>query len=160
MTFSGPLWNVLLATAPTLLTGSPALAFSNECFDVEIAARITRETPTVTPDCGPDCIVMSWPWIVDLDVRRVYFGDLENGPLTVLTVQHTYHGSRRGVHRWKLRRNTLGSFNVVRPEEGETLQRCPVGSPPAQSFFEPRDGTSLDDLRREGEGYFGPDPYA
>ncbi|WP_339914979.1 hypothetical protein [uncultured Brevundimonas sp.] len=151
---------VLAATATvTLLAGGSALASQPECFDAEVSARIARQTPTVMNDCGPDCIVMAWPWIVELDVRRVYSGDLARGPVTVLTVQHTYYNQVRNGRHWWLRRNTLGTYNVLQPAQGETLQKCAADSPAASPFIQPPDGKTLDDLRREGEEYYGPAPY-
>ncbi|WP_304217919.1 hypothetical protein, partial [Phenylobacterium aquaticum] len=77
---------LVAAVAAVLLANESAAASQPECFDVEVSARITRQTPTIAGDCGPDCIIMSWPWIVDLDVGRVYAGNLMRGPLTVQTL--------------------------------------------------------------------------
>lgn len=147
-------WRLLLATVSIGLVGGPALASEAECFDAEVSATITRETPTVAQRCGDDCIIMSWPWIVELHVRRVHSGQLERGPLTVLTVQHTDRRRNLGALRWQLRRNTLGTFNVLQSEDG-AFQPCPADTPPASPYIQPADGQTLDDLRREGTTYYG-----
>jgi hypothetical protein len=96
---------------------------------------------------------MRWPWIVDLRVRRVHSGQVPRGPLTVITLQHNEYRTDLGARRWLLRRNTLGSFNVVHhPEEG-TLRRCPLDAPAARPFIRPADGETLDDLRRADDEY-------
>ena len=150
----------IVAAVATLLASAPAVASVPECFDAEVTARTTRQTPTVAGDCGPDCIVIAWPWIVELDVSRVHSGPILRGPLTVLTLQHTYYGKGRNGRRWWLRQTTLGTYNVVQPEDGETPPRCSADRPPAQPFVRPPDGKTLEDLRREGERRYGAAPYA
>jgi hypothetical protein len=81
------------------------------CFDAEVSATIVRQTPTVMPECD-DCIIMRWPWIIDLRVRRVHAGHVQRGPLAVITIQHGDYRADHGARRWLLRRNTLGSFNA------------------------------------------------
>lgn len=149
----------LLASASTFLAGATQAA-EPDCYDAEVSARITRQTPTVAGDCGPDCIIISWPWIVDLDVRRVYSGVLSRGSITVLTLQHTYWGRSRVGHRYWLRRNTVGTFNVLQVDESQKPERCAADALPAQAFIRPPEGKTLDDLRQEGEARYGPDPYA
>src|SRR5256885_16317405 len=83
------------------------------CFDALVSARIVRQTPTVIGECGDTCIIMEWPWIVDLDIRRVLEGNVPSGRITVLTMQHTYFRRGLGTSRWGLRRNSLGNFNVI-----------------------------------------------
>ncbi|MBN9465020.1 hypothetical protein [Brevundimonas sp.] len=149
----------VFAVAATIVAGGPAIAFEPDCYDAEVSARITRQTPTDYANCGPDCIIMAWPWIIDLNVTRVYSGDLRRGPMTALAVQHTYFNQARNGRRWLLRRNTLGNYNIMRPTADEPLARCPANIPPARPFISPPDGKTLDDLRREGEDRYGPDPY-
>jgi hypothetical protein len=132
-----------------------AVAAEPNCFDALVSATILRQTPTVLPDCGNDCIVMSWPWILDLDVERVLEGRAPSGPLTVLTVQHTDFRDDLGARRWWLRRNTLGGFNVLRFEAEAKPPRCPLETPPARPFITPPEGQTLQDLRREGERRYG-----
>lgn len=134
-------------------------ASATECVDAEVFARVAKETPTLAGDCGDDCTVVAWPWIIDLQVQRVYRGDLQRGPLTVLAIQHTDRRPDRRSHRWLLRRNTLGNFNIVQAEAGERLPPCPVDAPPARPFIQPGDGTTLDDLKREGQAYYGRDSH-
>jgi hypothetical protein len=149
----------LLMAACLGATGLPSASASGpaaaaECFDAEISATIVRQTPTVIPECD-GCIIIRWPWIVDLRVRRVHHGSVALGPLTVLTLQHTYYRTGLGARRWLLRRNTLGSFNVVVPPEEGTLPRCSANAPAAEPFIA---GRPLDDLRREGEARYGRRP--
>ena len=140
---------VLAATIAGLAT--PASAASEaDCFDAEVTATIVRQTPTDFPECD-DCIIMRWPWFVELHVERIHQGRAAKGPLTVLTVQHAHYRPDLGARRWLLRRNTLGSFNVVQSDTGERPQRCSPGSPPARPYIVPADGETLDDLRRELE---------
>jgi hypothetical protein len=129
-------------------------ATEGECFDAEVSATIIRQTPTALPECD-DCIIMRWPWIVDLRVRRVHAGQVQRGRLTVLTLQHNHYRTDLGARRWLLRRNTAGSFNVVHHPEGETLRRCPEDAPAARPFIRPADGEKLNDPRRAGEEYQG-----
>jgi len=153
------LWSLPLVAATILLASSPAFASETECFDAEVSASISRQTPTIVPDCG-DCIIMRWPWIVELQVQRVHSGRLARGQVTVLTVQHTYYRRDLGARRWWLRRNTLGAYNVLQPDEGETLQRCSAESPAARPYIQPPDGKTLEDLRRGAEEHYGHEPSA
>jgi len=157
MDYSRGLWSLPLAAATISLAVGPAVASETECFDAEVSARISRQTPTIMPDCG-DCIVMRWPWIVELQIEDVHSGRLERGPATVLTLQHTYYRSDLGARRWWLRRNTLGAYNILQPDEGETLKKCAADSPAARPYIQPSDGKTLEDLRREGEEHYGPGP--
>jgi hypothetical protein len=127
-----------------------------DCIDAEVSATILRQTPTVIPECD-DCIVMYWPWIVDLRVHSVHAGSVALGPLTVLTLQHADYRTDLGARRWLLRRNTLGSFNVVVEREDGTLPRCSADAPDARPFIQPAEGQTLDDLRRDAEGWLGQD---
>ena len=140
---------------------SPATepAAEPSCFDVLISARIIRQTPTNVPDCD-DCIVMSWPWIVDLDVEHMMSGRVPSGALTVLTLQHTYFRTDLGARRWWLRRNQLGGFNVLRHDEGVRPPRCPADASAARPYVRPAEGRTLEDLRREGEERYGSRPDA
>tara|TARA_R110002124_G_scaffold270064_1_gene438271 strand:- start:304 stop:792 length:489 start_codon:yes stop_codon:yes gene_type:complete len=139
----------LAFTAGLVCDAGAAAAQDAECYDAEVSARIVSQTPTVFPDCGDDCIVISWPWILDLDVRRVHFGDVRRGRLTVLAVLHTDYRPDLGSRRWKLRRNDLGGFNLLRGAENLTA-RCADNQPPAAAYIKPPDGQTLEDLRREG----------
>lgn len=133
-----------------------ALAQDAECYDVEVSARIVSQIPTVFPDCDDDCIIISWPWIVDLDVNRVHSGEARLGRLTVLAVLHTYYRRDLGSRRWKLRRNDLGGFNLLRGAEPFTA-RCADDQPPATAYIKPPDGQTLEDFRREGREHYGRD---
>jgi hypothetical protein len=126
------------------------------CFDAEVSATIVRQTPTVMPECD-DCIIMRWPWIIDLRVRRVHAGHVQRGPLAVITIQHGDYRADYGARRWLLRRNTLGSFNAFRKSEEEAIARCFADAPAATPFISPADGETLDDLRRAGQRHYGRD---
>ena len=139
----------------TALLGSPANARSEEvqqpdCFDALITARVVKQTPTETPECGDDCIVMSWPWLLEIEIRRVLEGDAPKGRLTVLSVQHTDIRADYGVRRWWLRRNSVGGFNLLGEASGRSLTRCPANSPPAAAYITPHAGETLEGLRRQG----------
>ncbi len=141
--------------AIALASAEPAGAATEaECFDAEVSATIGRQTPTVMPECG-GCIIMRWPWIVDLRVRRVHAGQVQRGPLTVLTLQHTDYRTDLGARRWLLRRNTLGSFNVVHHPERGALRRCSADAPAVRPLIRPADGETINELRRTGEEYYG-----
>lgn len=133
-----------------------AVAQDAECYDAEVSARIVSQIPTVFPDSDDGWIVMSWPWIVDLDVNRVHSGDASRGRMTVLAVLHTYYRRDLGSRRWKLRRNDLGGFNLLRGAENLTT-RCAADQPPATAFIKPAVGQTLEDLRREGREHYGRD---
>lgn len=134
---------------------SNAMAQETACYDADVSVRIVSQTPTVMPGCD-DCIIMRWPWILDLDVRRVHDGDIRRGRLIVLTVQHTDFRRDLGTVRWKLRRNSLGGFNVVWFGDDPT-QRCSSDEPPESAYITPPDGQTLEDLRREGREHYGRD---
>lgn len=156
MDYSSGLWSLSIAAATVSLAFSPAFASEIECFDAEVFASINRQTPTVMTECE-DCLVMRWPWIVELQVERVHAGELERGPATALTMQHDYYNRDLGARRWWLRRNTLGTYNAaLQPTEDEALQRCSADRPAALPYIQPSSGKTLEDLRREGEEYYGP----
>jgi hypothetical protein len=135
----------------TLVTSARAEEVATpQCFDAVVKARVLRETPTAAYDCGPDCIVISWPWIVEFDVGRVLSGHANKGRLTVLTVQHMHTLQSRKYHpRW-LRRNTLGTFNVLSVDPYNPPPQCAADAPPARPYIQPPDGKTLLDLEREG----------
>ncbi len=120
------------------------------CYDALVLAKIVRQVPTEYPSCG-DCIVMSWPWIVELNVERILKGSAPEGVVTVLTVQHAYLRTDLGARHWWLRRNVLGAFNVLQLEGEQGPSRCSKDLPPARPFISPVAGKTLSDLRRESE---------
>lgn len=124
---------------------------ADDCYDVLISARIVRQIPSAYPDCGGDCIVMSWPWFVDLDVGRVLGGALPARNLSVLTIQHTSYRKDLGYRRWILRRNSLGGYNATFMYRPRKVRRCEPSTAPVEPYLRPSDGMSLADLRREGE---------
>jgi hypothetical protein len=141
--------------ATSAWSATSAIAQDAECYDAEVSARIVSQTPTVMGQCD-DCIIISWPWIVDLDVRRIHSGDVQRGRLTVLTVQHTDFRRDLGARRWKLRRNNQGGFNLLRDAESITA-RCANDAAPVLAYITPPDGQTLEDLRREGRAHYDRD---
>jgi hypothetical protein len=132
---------------PSAVQAEPA------CYDMIVRALPVDQVPSDIGDCGDDCIIMSWPWFVDLQVKRVIDGALPSKMLRVLTVQHTYRVSREGT--WLLRKNAAGGYNVVVPEDGTVLARCSAGSKSVEPYIRPSDGHTLDDLRDAGIRRYG-----
>jgi hypothetical protein len=126
-----------------------------ECYDAIVRARVVEQIPSRIPDCGPDCIVMSWPWFLDLDVKRSEVGNVRPGRLQTLIMLHTSYRRDLGERRWWLRRNTLGGYTVLRFAESERPERCAAGSPPANAPLRPGPNQTLADLRAEGKRAFG-----
>jgi len=154
----GPSASALAALSMVASTSSdsPPSGSDLKCFDAQVYARIARQTPTIIPDCGPDCITVSWPWILELNVERVLKGHVATGSITVLTVQHTW--MRTDIpRRWLLRRNSIGAFNVLRGNAAH-LTRCLRGTEPARPYIHPPTGKTLADLAREGEAHYGKQP--
>lgn len=140
----------LMTVASASVAQSSEALSQPECFDALVTGKALKQSPTVFPDCGGDCIVMSWPWIVDVDVRRVLQGHAPTGHITVLTVQHTDRRTNRST-RWWLRRNTLGVFNALGVDDENRLPRCASDAAPAEPYVRPTKGQTLEDLRRQGE---------
>jgi hypothetical protein len=135
--------------------GKPA---APECFDALVIASAIRQTPTRTPDCGGDCLVMRWPWILQLDVERVLRGTAPVGPVTVLSVQHTYWKVDHGGLPWRLRRNAYGGFNALTYGAKTPAVLCPSDAPPVAPLVKLNTGQKLDDLIAEGERIHGRGP--
>lgn len=140
------------ATLVGLAFPSTAIAGS-ACYDAKIRARPVDQIPSEAGDCGSDCIIMSWPWFVDLEVERVIDGTLSTKLVRVQTVQHTYSVSRETT--WLLRRNAAGDYNVLIGEDGSALARCPADAAPVEAYIRPGDGNTLDDLRDTGIRRYG-----
>jgi hypothetical protein len=125
-----------------------ALAADLERYDAKVRAKADAQVATPFPS-DPDYIVISWPWFLDLNVTRVLEGDVPQKKITVLAVLHTAYISK--TRTWLLRRNTLGTFNVLRIAEPESIPRCGADAEPAEPYIRPAEGKSLEDYRREGE---------
>ena len=138
-----------LLSAPAAASGQADLA---NCYDVKIEARAIDQIPGEISDCG-DCIIMAWPWFVDLKVRRSLAGQVKSRVISTLSIQHTYRISRYGI--WFLRRNMAGGFNVVRYEDDAEPELCPAGTAPTAPYLKPGDGKTLADLRKAGEQRYG-----
>jgi hypothetical protein len=135
------------ASAPAKVTG-----LAPDCVDAEILGSVRRQTPL---DVG-DAMVVRWPWIVDIDVDRVLTGRAPLGRLRVQTFQHTYYTT--DLHRWWLRRNTLGGLNMYPADEKRGARLCDPAAPPQRPFVDPGPRTTLDALQREGEARYGRGP--
>jgi len=116
---------------------------------------LVKQTPTVMPDCGHDCIVMSWPYIDRIDVKEIIAGKAPVGSLTVLSVQHTYYLAGKDGNEWWLRRNSIGGYNVLRLDSDANPPRCSKTEPPAHAYIAPGAGKTLEELEREGDAAFG-----
>jgi hypothetical protein len=144
------------ASIAAILTGlaSPSAAMAQlPCYDAMIRASPIDQIPSEIGDCGGDCIIMSWPWFIDLKVVRVIDGALAGQTVRVLAVQHTYHLPREGT--WLLRRNDAGGYNVLTPENGPALVRCTADTPAAEAYIRSGPGQSLNDLRDAGVRHYG-----
>jgi hypothetical protein len=125
-----------LAAAGSSVARAEGLPDAPDCFDAEVSARLVRQTPTPIPDCGADCIVMSWPWILDLDVEAVVRDSAPTGRLRVLSVQHTFYRADLGDRRWLLRRNARQGFNLLRVDPDARPKLCGKGSPAAAPYID------------------------
>lgn len=143
----------LSAAAFVLAAGGFSIARAGEpvdapaCFDAEVSAHIIRQTPI--PDCGVDCIVMSWPWILQLDVEEVVRGSAPTGRLMVLAVQHTYLRTDMGGRLLLLRRNSRKGFNLLRVGPEDSPKFCGRGMAPATPYID-ADRDSLNKMEQEG----------
>lgn len=146
----------LIAAVVFGLVASSAALAEQACFDATVQARPVDQIPSEIGDCGSDCLIMSWPWFVDLRVKRVVDGALSSKMVRVLTVQHTYRVSREGT--WFLRKNTAGSYNVLVPEDGSALTRCSAELAPVEPYIQPNSEHTLDDIREEGIRHYGHHP--
>ena len=141
---------MLLMVAAT----TPVRSSETECYDVKVSAKAIAQIPTVFPeDDDPDVIIMSWPWFVDLRVSRVLDGDIQrNKMVTALAVMHVSFVKK--TRTWLLRKNSVGTFNVLRPESPELVARCEADAVPAKPYITPSPDQSYADLRREGENAY------
>jgi len=146
--------NALLAVVVVIGLAAPSAGWAEPaCYDAKVQGRLVDQIPSEIGDCGSDCLIMSWPWFVDLRVKRVIDGALPSKMIRALTVQHTYHVSREGT--WFLRKNTAGSYNVLAPDDGSALARCSAEFAPAEPYIRPSGGVTLDDLRNTGIRRYG-----
>lgn len=141
----------LLAVAvPSALANAPSEDVP-DCYDAVVEARIVRQIPSAVPECGEDCIIMVWPWFLDLEVRRSLIGDVPKGRLQAMAMLHTSYRRDLGHRRWWLRRNGLGGYNLLRSGEEDRPTLCAKDSRPANAYIMPGAGKTLDDLRADGE---------
>ncbi len=138
--------NFLLLLA-AVTCGSDAVASDVECYDAKITAKPLNQVYTPYPS-STDVIVMSWPWFVDLKVKKVLEGDVPKRRITVLAVLHSEYP--RKTRTFLLRRNTAGTFNLIRTQPSD-VTRCDPGSDAAEPYIQPSEGRTLEDVRRESE---------
>lgn len=124
-----------------------AAASDLECYDAKIRAKPLAQFYTPIPEI-PGAIVMSWPWFIDLKVRKVLEGEVVGRKITILAVLHSAYPSKTQV--FLLRRNTAGTFNLIR-EDPSQVSRCQPGTEAATPYLRPANGQTLDDARREAE---------
>jgi hypothetical protein len=60
---------LIAALAPLVAAGARDVEKAPDCFDVLVLARPISQTPAAIPECD-DCFIMSWPWILELDVEQ------------------------------------------------------------------------------------------
>lgn len=145
------LFALLASLATAEAPAEPGREVDRDCYDAVVTARIVRQLPTVIPHCGADCIIMTWPWFVELDVRRVVIGTAPRGRLLTQVMLHNYYRDDLGTQRWWLRRNSLDGFNVLRVDDRSRPERCAADMPPANAHIRPGNGRTLLDLVREAE---------
>ena len=157
-------WRALAATAVALaLATGRSIAWAEEpddappCFDAEVFGNMLRQTPTPIPDCGSDCLVMAWPWVVELDVDQVVRGAAPTGRLLVLSIQHTDYRSNVGGRLWLLRRNSDHGFNLLRTSPEAGLKFCGPGAPAAKPYIGLADHQTLRQLEAESRKAWGRD---
>ena len=133
-----------MACLPTIASATDIV-----CYDAKVRAKPVAQVPTVFPQSDdPNVIIMSWPWFVDLDVRRVLEGDVEKGRLETLAVLHT--GYVRRTMTFYLRRNSAGTSNILR-DDPDDLERCPSNALPATPYLLLGPDRTYAAERREGE---------
>ncbi len=141
-----------------LLFASPALADDagpEACYDAIVLATIVDQVPSIPPELEDGSILLRWPWFIDLNVEQVIEGEVPPGPLSVLSMQHSYWQADARPGRWALRRNEDGGYNLLDSTGGPKRGRCAPGASPAPAFLYPADGQSLQDMRRAGEELYG-----
>lgn len=134
---------------------SPAHASDGECYDAKVVAQIVDQVPSIPPEFEDGSIILRWPWFIDLVVAKAIEGEVPKGQIRALSVQHTYWRSGLGRKHWLLRHNSEGGFNLLGLASELDLPRCEADQLPAPAFLRPAEGTSLGNLRREGEARYG-----
>ena len=124
------------------------------CYDAVVRAMLVRQTPTVMPDCGPDCITVAWPYIHRIDVLEILRGKAPLGPMTALSIQHTYFVAHAEGNRLWLRRNAVGGYNLLRVGASDHPPRCSRDTPPARPYIS-IGGRVLDEMETAGDAAFG-----
>lgn len=145
---------IVAAFVPTAAWARDVLSES-QCYDLKVKARIVEQIPSVVPECT-DCVLMSWPWFIDLQVNRVLEGKAPGKTIRALSIQHTYLASR-DAGMWLLRRNTAGTFNIVYRDDEAQPPHCSRSVAGAKPYLT-SESKNLDQLRQEGERRYGRHP--
>jgi hypothetical protein len=145
----------VLSFLPTIASSqevTPTLA----CYDAVVRGEAISQIPSELNTCGDDCIVMRWPWFIEIEVDEVMEGRvtgfLAGRRIRGLTVQHTNFVRRSMI--WMLRRNTNGGYNVTLGSDEEATVRCPRGTSPQRAFLG-APPQRLEELRLAGERRYG-----
>ena len=137
-----------------------AMAHADDCYDLKVKATVLEQIPSPAPQPDdPNSILLQWPWFIDLRIERIIEGSGEVEMVTALSVQHTsvlWFGERV----WHLRRNSVGTYNIVWPENDPDNQAPPWGlcgetALPDRSYLTPAEGQSLADIRAAGLKRYG-----
>ncbi|MXO68037.1 hypothetical protein GRI72_04230 [Altererythrobacter marinus] len=140
------------------LTGAGPGSSARDCFDALVLAEVVGQVPGDFPDPEYNGHVMSWPYFIDLRIERVVAGQIIDGEIAALSVQHSYWRDDLGTRKWWLRRNAQGTYNILRIEGGARPGMCPAGEAPAPAYLTPGPGQTLDDLRKAAEQRHGSRP--
>jgi hypothetical protein len=144
-------WLALFCITPSLVLAQKTSS-ADVCFDVKIKARAIEQIPSDIGKPTDGSIIMTWPWFIDLEVKRVLNGELLSNVVTVQSLQHTHFVSR--TRTWYLRRNSLGGFNAIVWAEGTYLKLCDAGSAPVDAFVSSSRQTEAE-LRAAGQRRYG-----
>jgi hypothetical protein len=95
---------------------------------------------------------------LNLDVEKVLQGHAPLGPVTVLSIQHTYWKVDRSGLPWRLRRNKYGGFNALTYGTETPAVLCRKDAAPAEPLVKLAGGQTLDEVISEGERIHGRGP--
>jgi hypothetical protein len=123
----------------------PTSVNEKDCYDLKVRAKPIGQFPTPIPN-DPRHIVISWPWFVDLEVKRVIDGRFNDPRISALAVLHSSYGDN--TRTWLLRDNTLGEYNILRLAEPDKSHRCPQNVDRPEPYIRPSDGDTLASLRQ------------
>lgn len=141
----------ICGVAAMALTSSPVMADETEpveCYDAMVYGGVVKQIPAKI-STRADEIVMSWPWFLDIDVKKVRKGEARIGVISVLALQHAPFVQNRDFNWW-LRRNSEGGFNLIRTGKKVSLEPCAADAVPVQPYIWSEE-LSQDEIRAEAE---------